>query len=150
MVHKLLIYLILISGLIFVSSCNSQKKEEKFNKIINYFEKVHNYKLGNDINKIVIISEGKGCASCEKAFAKTALEYLVDSTVFLVTATGNHIDIQPFLQLERNCFVDWQLNATEYSEFVSSRVIYLKNNEIDTVIIINSNEIMQQLEFIRK
>ena len=149
MVHKHLIYLILISGFIFISSCNSQKKE-KFNKITSYFETVHNYKLGNDINKIVVISEGKGCSTCEKAFAEAALAYLVDSTVFVVTAKGNNINIQPFLQLENNCFVDWQLNAKEYPEFVNSRVIYLKNNEIDTTIIINSNEIMQQLEFIRK
>jgi hypothetical protein len=53
------------------------------------------------------------------------------------------------MELEKNCYFDWQLNLKEYPELTSSRVIYLKNNEIDTVIVINSCKLMQQLEFIK-
>ncbi|MDR2928753.1 MAG: hypothetical protein LBV41_11240 [Cytophagaceae bacterium] len=44
---------------------------------------------------------------------------------------------------------DWQSNLSELS-LNRSKVIYFSNNKIDTVIVINSNELMAQMEFIRK
>ena len=129
-------------------ACSNQKVND-FERLEKYFKDTHNKKLGNDINKIVVISEGKSCPTCEISFAKTILQCFSDSTVFLVTAKGNYVDIQPFLGLEKNCYFDWQLNLKEYPEFGSSKVIYLKNNVIDTIVVINSSEIMQQLEFFK-
>ena len=53
------------------------------------------------------------------------------------------------MQLKENCFFDWQLNTIEYESLSGSRVIYLKNKEIDTTIIINSAQIMEQLEYFK-
>jgi len=144
MAYKLLTYLTLISFILTGFSCESRNGKEK---IENYFIKTHNYKIGKDINKIIVVAEGKICSSCELAFAEIALEHLADSSVFLVSAKGNIVDINSFIRLKRNCFFDWQLNITDYPEFESSRVIYLKNNEIDTVVIIESKSIRQQLYF---
>ena len=129
-------------------SCTSAVDKE-FQKIVNYFENTHQYKITNDINKVVIISEGKGCGTCDAAFAQTALKYLADNSVFLITAKGNNVDIRPFINLKQNCFFDWQIDLSKFSEFGSSRVIYFKDNKIDTVIVINSKEIMQQFEYFK-
>jgi hypothetical protein len=42
-----------------------------------------------------------------------------------------------------------QLNKEKYPEISSSRVNKQKNNEIDTIIVINACEIMPQLEYIK-
>jgi len=129
--------------------CSPQKSKD-FEHLEKYFKETHKFKINDKIDKIVVLTEGASCASCDKIFARTAFEHLQnENTVYLVTATGNIVDIQPFLMLEKNCFFDWQLNRAEYSEFSSSRVIYLKNNVIDTIIIINSNEIREQLEYLK-
>jgi len=129
--------------------CNS-KVDKEFQKIVNYFENTHQYKITDDINKVVIITEGKGCGTCDAAFAQTALQYLADSSLFLITAKGNFVDIKPFLALKQNCFFDWQIELSKFSEFESSRVIYFKDNKIDTIVVINSTEILQQLEYFGK
>jgi hypothetical protein len=139
----------LFSVAFFVLSCSSQEVIE-FRKIARYFEKTHNHKITADINKIVVISEGRGCGTCDAAFAQAALKYLTAESVFLITAKGNIVDIQPFINLKQNCFFDWQLDLSKFSEFGSSRVIYLKDNKIDTTIVINTKEINQQLEFFRQ
>ena len=154
MIHKFLILTCLLSAILLAVSCGSQKEKEtktdnEFKKIENYFKTTHNYEIGNDINKIVVIGEGNSCGTCEKAFAQVAFQYLTDSSVFLLTAKGNNVDINPYMQLKENCFFDWQLNTIEYENLSGSRVIYLKNKEIDTTIIINSAQIMEQLEYIK-
>lgn len=149
MAPKHLIYLTLINAVLLFASCSS-KEEKSYLKIKEYFLEKHNYEIGNDINKIVVICEGKNCINCEIAFAEVAYKYLKDSSVFLVTAKGNNVDISEFMKMERNCFFDWQLNCSDFPEFESSRVIYLNKNKIDTIIIINTNEIRRQLDFFEK
>ena len=128
----------------------SSTKQKGFEHLEKYFKEVHKFKLDNSINKIVVITEGTGCPSCDRAFANTTLENLQNNnTIFLVIAKGSLIDIQPFLNLEKNCFFDWQLNYKEYPEFTKSKVIYIKNNEIDTIITIKSELLFEHLEYIR-
>lgn len=145
---KHLIYLILISSALMISSCKSSE-ERTYLKIKDYFHDKHDFEIGSDINKIVVIAEGKSCLNCEIAFAEVAYQYLKDSSVFLVTAKGNYVDISNFLKIDNRCFFDWQLNCYDFPEFESSRVIYLKESEVDTVIVINTDEIMQQLDFFK-
>jgi hypothetical protein len=105
--------------------------------------------IGNFIDKIVVITEGNNCGVCNKKFAEATIENLQGkNTIFLITSTGNDIDIKPFLNLEKNCFFDWELNISQYPEFESCKIIYLKNNEIDTVIVIQSELLFEQLEYI--
>ncbi|MDR2926988.1 MAG: hypothetical protein LBV41_02115 [Cytophagaceae bacterium] len=133
--------------IISVLSCTSQQEKE-FRKIENYFENKHGYKVADNINKVIIIGEGSNCSVCDKVFAQTAREYLADSSVFLITAKGSIVDIEPFRNLKQNCFFDWQSNLSDLS-LNKSRIIYFSNNKIDTVIVINSNEFMAQMEFIQ-
>ena len=136
--------------MICIISCSTPKQKE-YEQIEKYFKKIHNFKIDKTINKIVVITEGRTCGTCDRAFAKTVFKNLQnENTLFLVSATGNQVDIQPFLNIEKNCFFDWELNVVEYPEFKSSRVIYLKDNAIDTIVILNSMEIMQQLEYFKK
>ena len=145
--HKYLVISVLLA--IILTACSTTQQKE-YKKVVNYFETTHNYKIDSTITKIVVIDEGKGCGTCDKTFAETCFKsFTKENTVFLVTAKGNYVDIQPFLGLEKNCYFDWQLNLKEYPEFGSSKVIYLKNNVIDTIVVINSSEIMQQLEFFK-
>jgi hypothetical protein len=144
-VFEILFCFVLISFL----SCSEQKSKE-YAHIEKYFKDTHKFHLDSTIDKIVVITEGTGCIFCDRSFSKIVLEKFQNkNTVILSTATGTCIDIQPFLAIEKNCFFDWQLNKEKYPEFVSSRIIFLKNKEIDTVIVINSTELMQQLEFLK-
>ncbi len=129
-------------------SC-SNSGDSEYKKIEKYFRKTHNFKLNSKINTIVVIDEGNNCPSCDKAIAKKSLECLQNSnTIFLITARGAIVDISPFLKMEKNCFFDWQLNSFDYPELKGSRLIRLKDYNIDTTIVINSKEIRQQLDFI--
>ena len=128
----------------------SAPKSKDFKHLEKYFKEVHNFTLDNKINQIFVITEGVGCSECDKTFSKAAFDYSQnENSIFLVSAIGKFIDIQPFLMLDKNCFFDCEFNRTEYSEFENSRVIFLKNKEIDTVIIIDYNEIKQQLEYFK-
>lgn len=134
---------------IFVLSCDTQKSKE-FKHVENYFKKTHNFSINTSINKIIVVTEGNSCGSCDKIFAETVFKnFQNDESVFLVTAQGFIVDIQAFLALEKNCFFDWQINSKEYPEFTSSRIIYLNNNKIDSILIINSSTILEQLEYIK-
>ena len=148
-IKNIILLLILSVCSSFLVVCCKSKSEKDFQKIQNYFEKKHNHKMNSSVNKLVVISEGKGCGTCDDRFAQTALKYLADSSVFLITSKGNVVDIQPFIDQMDNCFFDWQLDLSKFPEFYSSRVFYFKDNKIDTVIVINSNEIIQQLEYFR-
>lgn len=129
-------------------SCKNERTNE-FEKISDYFKQKHNFILNGGVNKIVVIGEGGGCPSCEKSFADFAFENLLDSSVFLVISRGNNINIKKFLDLEQNCFFDWQLDKQKFPEFKSSRIIYLKSNAIDTVVVINSKEFLEQISYFR-
>jgi len=143
--NKILIFALLISLL----SCSSQKSK-KFEHIKNYFSAVHNFTIDDNVNKIIVITEGTGCPSCDKAFSDAILGYSHDAnSIFLVSATGKFINIEPYLNLKNNCFFDCEFNRTEYPEFANTSVICLKNNAVDTIVVINSNEINQQLEFLK-
>jgi len=136
-----------------IIACSTPKQKEykyiEYEHIETYFNKIHNFELDNSIDKIVVIAEGNGCGNCNKIFAEKTLEELEGkNTVFLVTATGNYVNIKPFLNLEKDCFFDWELNKNQYPEFENSRVIYLKNNNIDTIIIMQSELLFEQLEYI--
>ncbi|MDR2009478.1 MAG: hypothetical protein LBQ22_03245 [Bacteroidales bacterium] len=139
-----------ISFFVFAVFACSSPRQKNFSHIEEYFENTHNYKFNDTINKIVVIAEGSVCGSCENAFAKTTYQYLKnDKTIFLITTMGTIIDINPFLQMDNNCFFDWQLNTSEFPEFESSRVIYLENSQIDTIVILDSSILSQQLEYIK-
>lgn len=159
MEHKLMTYLNLINMkkikililsilALLIFSCSSNDSSE-FYKIKDYFEKVHNYKITEKISRIVVITEGNACPSCDNAFSNFVFNKLKnENTLFLITATGRFMSIEPFLHLEKNCYFDWQLDKAKYPEFTSSRVIYLKNNEIDTTIILDANTLLEQLKYI--
>lgn len=146
---KHLIKTVLIVFMLFNFSCiNNTPKPIK--TIKNYFLKTHNVKIDNSINKIVIITEGSICGQCDRLFSELVLKNLLnDSTIILVNAKGTIINIKDFLDLKKNCYFDWQLDTTKFPEFKTSRVIYLKDNDIDTIIIINPRIILKQIEYIK-
>ena len=129
-------------------ACSTPKQKE-FEHLEKYFKEVHNFTLDNKINQIFVITEGAGCSSCDKTFSKAVFEHSQsENSVFLISATGKFIDIQPYLTLDKNCFFDCEFNREDYPEFANSSVIFLKNHKVDTAVIINYNEIIQQLEYI--
>jgi len=142
--NKILIYLFVT---IFFA-CSTPKQKE-FERIEKYFKEVHNFIIDDKIDKIIVITEGTGCPTCDNTFSKTVLDYSKNAnTIFLVSATGKFIDIQPFLNIEKNCFFDCEFNREEYPEFANTSVIFLKNNTVDTTIIIKSELLPEQLEYI--
>lgn len=154
MEHKHLIYWSLISLFIIIAtSCNKQKKEiSDYQKIAQYLEKYHNYKLGISTKKIVIITDN-GCPSCNDALSElSSKSFIGDSTTLLViTGKGTFTDISPFVKKRgnKNIIFDWSADMDRLPLLVQSSVVYLDNNEVDTLININSEQIYQQLDYIR-
>ena len=143
--NKILLYLFAITFF----ACSSSKQKQ-FEHIDKYFKEVHNFTIDDKIGKIIVITEGTGCPTCDKTFSDAILEYSQEaSTIFLVSATGKFIDVQPYLNLENNCFFDCEFNRKEYPEFASTNVIFLKNKEVDTIITMQSEILTEQLEYIK-
>ncbi|MDL2262833.1 hypothetical protein LJC11_04965 [Bacteroidales bacterium OttesenSCG-928-I21] len=129
-IGKILICFVAISFF----ACSSPETKE-YNRLKKYFKKVHSFDINNSIDKIVVIAEGKNCATCDNAFSQEVFKNYQgnDKVVFLITATGKIIDIKPFLDLEKNCYFDWNLNISDYKIFSDSKIIYLGHTKIDSL-----------------
>jgi hypothetical protein len=147
MANKFLILLSLISAIIFsVLSCSSSKTD--FEVIADYFEKKHNIEIEKNIKRIVVITD-RECPSCNRALANFSISDMVDdSTLFLITSDGSRLDISSFQKLDGNVYFDWDIDPVEYNIFTASKVIFIENNNVDTIVTITSKELRQQLDFI--
>jgi len=149
MAHKHLIYLILSSFILVFYSCNQTKNEDY--KALSVQIGSQNFDLQHSgVNKIVVITD-KGCPSCTNTLARIALDELADSTtLFYITSKGNNINILPFMELKKNVIFDWQTGNKPIPQLSATGIVYLKNNQIDTIIKINAEEIGKQIEFIKQ
>jgi hypothetical protein len=144
MVRKHLIYCVLINILLF--SC--AKRQNDYEKITQYFQ-TKNIELKNGYSRIIVLTDN-GCPSCTKSLAR-ATEYSAQdtATLWLITSLGNSIKIDDYIH-KKNVVIDWQMNEKELPIFSETKIIYLKTNDIDTIINIDAYELEEQLEYIKE
>ncbi len=114
-------------------------------RLDEYFRTKHSYNLQNDTKAILVLTE-EGCPSCNKMFSDVVLKNAGrDNVICLVNAGGAKIDITPFEAIRNNMFFDAD---NKDSLFANSKVIFLKNKEIDTIVPIKANTIQKDFDFI--
>jgi len=140
--QKNFLYLI-FSFLLFSCDINSSKK--KFEEIANYFKENHHYEINQNCKAIFILTS-KGCGQCNKNFSKFMLFKQYDDVIYLIKASKNTIDLSGFENYKGIIFYD-----TEYQEiFEKSKVVFLKNKQIDTIITIEPQIILDDFKAINK
>lgn len=140
--------------LLFGNSCANQDTKNNYVKddykaISNYFLQRHQIKLTDKITKLFVLTEN-GCHSCNKKFSDLVIENIEnEKSLFIITATGNQIDMMPFETKRKNVIIDKNISDTTLSIFNETKVIYFKNNKIDTVIDIEARQIENQFLIIK-
>lgn len=137
----------------FIYSCINNNKtniyvKDDYKAISIYLKQTHKINLNDNINKLYVLTEN-GCHSCNKKFSDLILEKINnDKSIFIITATGNQIDITPFEIKHNNVLKDRNITDTALGIFNETKIIYFKNNKIDTIITINALQLEHQFEII--
>jgi hypothetical protein len=104
--------------------------------------------ISNKYNKIYVLTE-QGCLPCNTKFTKfVANKINEDSTLIIVNASGVYVDISEFLDKKENIFFTKQ--SSNDSLFNTSKILFLKNNQLDTIIYINPSKLQSQFEYIER
>lgn len=151
MESRFLSFLLLISLGIIVIGCeeSSTKTSKDYTKLEDYFGKIHLFKLTPKINSIFVLTD-KGCMPCNKKFAKKLKQMDKDSSLVLITAKQTSINLSGFdLSSKKNVFNDVYF-SNDYPFLRRSKVIYLGDKKIDSVIELNVRELDHQFNVIFK
>ena len=148
-------FLFLISSIALIS-CNSNTPitskdiiKNEYDEIKFYFETKQNYQLNNNIKTIFVLTD-VGCMPCNKHFSNLITENLNNSSsIFLILASSTNIDLTEFKKSRNNVFFDKQENLN-IKNLKKSKVLFLKNNNIDTSIIIDARQIDLQFREINE
>lgn len=120
-----------------VLSCEKELLTENENFLENlkeYFQFKHNKKLDNSLKRVFILTD-KNCHSCNKFFAKTIEKNINDSSSLLVVcASSSKIDLSTF-EGANNVFFDMKNKKSPL--FANSKIVFLNQGKIDTIININ-------------
>ena len=85
---------------------------------------------------------------CNKKFLNLLKQNLSDtSAAFVIGVSSNYFDISE-IKASHTIFMDQSLLETEYRLFYQSKVIYLKNRQVDTIITIDASQIEKQFDII--
>lgn len=125
-----------------VIGCDFHKN--KYGKEISLLKNLKEINITDKTSKIFILSENQ-CLPCNKRFSKLMAENLKDeNSIFVINATGNLIDISSFKEFNSKRVIF--IKKYENDFFNVTKLIKLKNKEIDTIIDIsyeNVDDIMK-------
>ena len=149
MESKFLSFLILISLMIVGCSESSTKTSKDYEELKEYLEKIHSFKLTPKINSVYVLTD-KGCMPCNKKFAKKLEQIDKDSSLVLITAKQTSINLSGFdLSSKKNLLSDVYF-SNDYPFLRRSKVVYLGDKKIDSVIELNARELDNQFSVIFK
>ncbi len=139
-------YFYLSMVLFFLVSC---QQSGDIQQIKNYFREVHHYTMGNGNQTIIILSDN-GCIHCNKTFSENEKKYIENKkVVFLITADENYLDLSQYLN-KSNVFLDDRKMLTDYGIKDQSSFIVIKNNKIDTIVHIEFDKVLNQVDLLDK
>ncbi len=118
-------------------------------KIKNFLLVKHKIKLSNKVNKLFVLTS-YGCHSCNKKFSELIQNNLQqENSFFIITANGNSIDLTPFLGFKNNLIINNSVIDTTLNILNETKVIYFKNNKIDTIVTIDARQLENQFQIIQ-
>ncbi|TAE18058.1 MAG: hypothetical protein EAZ95_05290 [Bacteroidetes bacterium] len=134
--------------LFLLASCtqNSVKEHNTDSQTLaTYLQTNHEYALTNDIKTVFVLTE-KGCMPCNQKVAKLMAENInKPNALFLVLATGKGVDLSMFPQNKQNILYD-NLDGVENAFFYETKVLFMKNKQIDSTLVIEAQKLPTQLK----
>ena len=123
-------------------SCNFISKDY-YQKEIELIENLDGVSISNKTEKIFILTE-HNCLPCNKLFSEFMTNNIENPNfLFIINATGNVIDISTFKNAKSSKIV---IKKLEEEFFKDTKLIKLKNKEIDTIIKISSENIFDVIK----
>jgi hypothetical protein len=117
-------------SLFFIFGCNNFKSDKK-----EIFDLINSKTpINKNIEKIFILTEND-CSSCNKMYSNYLSKNLNNkNALFIINASGNLVDISSF---ENSKLDNVVIEDFKDTIFKSSRLIFLSNRNIDTIINVN-------------
>jgi hypothetical protein len=133
--------------LIFLYAC---KKPTKNQQLLMSFKQ--NGILIDKNTEGVFVLDDEGCLICNRIFSQTISKLLDNENVkFVVAANGNKVDISSFLEKKNhpNILMDLNKSILTSSKLEHSAIIFLSNNQIDTIITLDAQELEKQMGIVK-
>ena len=133
------------------TSCFISEKEKSYNELNNYFKSEFNISIKNKIHTIYVLTEN-GCNNCNKSFLHLLIKVQKqDSTLILIVASGSRIDISEINSNSKNVLFSKNSKTEKAYELLEkSKVIYIENNKIDTILTIEAPQLGDQIHEIER
>ncbi len=141
-------YLMIFLGSLLWSCSGSSNSE--FEQLADSLKREYDINLGTQVQRILVLTE-EDCPSCNVYFAKAIIKYVDDpNSIIIANASGSRVDLSALIQVEKavnNVYIARTYN--KQNSFVNkTKVIYLVNSKIDTVVTINARELESQFKYI--
>lgn len=152
MTKKLIAALFSIS--LFVLSCSKgdfvkPRSDSQYDSLKDYLRTRQNVQLDTSIEKIFVLKE-HGCLPCKKKFTAIIDKNKFNSKAMIIIGiSAKNLNLLN-TELKKNSFVDTTLVESDYKMLQESKVIYLKNGTIDTVVTIGAKKIKEQFDYIQR
>lgn len=142
-----LYFLVLLLAL---CSC-SQKNDKEYVQLRKEIKKIYGVHLSDNTKCIFIINDNY-CPTCVNRFSQFVLDKLNnhDDVLCFINSNGINVDLDSF-KGEQNKNVHISTNVLQSNSTLippSLGVIFLKDAKIDTIVYINSDSILEQLDFL--
>ncbi len=151
---KLLMYRfgLLITLILFFSSC-SREYDKRYQQLRKEFKEIYDVRLPKKVKRIYIINDNY-CPVCVTHFSEYVLTKINEddkNILCFVNSEGLHVDIARFREIGgKNVYLNNRIIPYDDEGLIPPAlgVIFLHENKIDTIVSVDSQTILTQLEYI--
>lgn len=142
-----------ISILIIFSFCSCKKPASADQMFVNAIKTdivKNNINIGHSYN--IFLLTGYGCPACSRTYLQFIIDFIVNrkNTVIYSTASSMTLDISPLLSDTIYNIIDGDQLLIDNSRFnQSSYFIRVINNQIDTIISIQANDLVGTIKYLK-
>lgn len=151
---KLLIYRFGLSIALLLLFCScSRKYDERYQQLRKEFKEMYDVRLPKKVKRIYIINDNY-CPVCVTHFSEYVLTKINEGDkdiLCFVNSEGVHVDLARFRSIgEKNIYLNNRAKPYRDEGLIPQGlgVIFLHENKIDTIVSIDSEIIVSQLEYI--
>jgi len=140
-------FILLIFSFQILASCDKKSDDYRFEEITSYFITKHDYLVG-DNTKAIFVLTSIGCKPCNKKFSELMItnQYAQNDIVYLIKASKNIIDLSDYKSYSGTVFYDF---TYEDNIFDGSKVIFINNKKIDTIVNIEALTLEESFSYIK-
>jgi hypothetical protein len=130
-----------------LASCSQQPKIQ--NDLLQKFYQLPSFKVGKSTRAVVFISD-HNCSTCNQMFVDFLKKKVDDKNiVFVVSSGANKIDISTFLNATNENIVYDHNKALYYDDKLQTSMVFILNqDQVDTVLQINPQQVEDQLGYL--